>query len=150
MTVAMPPDDARARLQGKRVALVVVIGITVVFIGASALQIVPAVFGAGVRPLPSAAPGTPARACAEGIRRLERALDRAAEASGSASFEQSLRPEWDDRDGVQTACRASPEGTDAWASLLRMRSAEEQLAPRTGELGPLRSDVIAHLPADLR
>ncbi|HEY1694363.1 MAG TPA: hypothetical protein VGG39_19475 [Polyangiaceae bacterium] len=143
-------DDARARLQGKRVALVVVIGVSVVFIAASALQIVPAVFGAGITPLPSGGPGTAARACAEGVRRLSTALDRAADAAGSAAFEARLRPEWDDRDAVERACHEAPEGTDAWAALLRMRSAEEQAAPRSGDLAPLRRDVIAHLPADLR
>jgi hypothetical protein len=147
----MPPDEtARGRLQGKRIALVVVIVISVVFIGASAWQIVPAVFGAAITPIPAAAPGSPARTCAEGVRRLELALERAANAAGSASFQTQLQPEWDDGAAIEGACSQSSEGIDAWAALARMRSAEEQLAPRTGELSSLRRDVIAHLPADLR
>lgn len=147
----MPSDEtARGRLQGKRVALVVVIVVSVVFIGASAWQIIPAVFGAAITPIPAASPGSPARTCAEGVRRLERALERAADAAGSASFEARLRPEWDDKAEIERACSQSSEGIDAWAALARLRSAEEQLAPRTGELSTLRRDVIAHLPADLR
>jgi hypothetical protein len=147
-----PRDEtARAALQGKRLALVLVITVSVVFIGASAWQIIPAVFGVGFTPLPAAPPGTPAHACAEGVRRLEQALDRAADAAGSASFPSRLEPEWGDRAAVEQACGQSPEGVSAWASLVRLRSAEEQLAPGGGgELVPLRRDVIAHLPADLR
>ena len=148
----MPPPDAsaRARLQGKRVALVVVIAVTVALIGASAWQIIPAVFGANITPLPPSPPGSPARTCAEGVRRMAQALERAQGAAGSASFGERLSPEWDDAGDVRKACDASPEGEDAWAALARMRCAAEQLAPRGGELATLHRDVIAHLPADLR
>jgi hypothetical protein len=146
-----PPDDtARAGLQGKRAALVTVIAISVVFIAASAWQIVPAVFGAGITPLPSAAPGSPARTCAEGVRRLAGALERAQGAAGSGSFAERLAPEWNDQAEVERACGQSSEGVDAWAALSRMRSAEEQLAPQRSDLGSLHRDVLAHLPADLR
>ncbi len=151
-----PRDDAalaRARLRGKRVALGVVIVASVAIIGSSALQIVPAVFGAAVTPIPAAAPGTSERACSEGIGRMARALDRAQDSAGSAAFEPQLRPEWDDAARVQGDCERARGGPDAWAALLRLRSAEEQLAltgsPRTA-LATLRRDVDAHLPADLR
>ncbi|MGH7296206.1 MAG: hypothetical protein ACRELB_14790 [Polyangiaceae bacterium] len=148
----MSPLDAtaRARLQGKRAALVVVILVSIVFIGASAWQIIPAVFGARIAPLPDGPAGSPARVCAEGVRRLATALDRAQGSAGSGSFAASLEPEWASQAEVEAACRQSPEGVGAWAALVRMRSAEEQLAPRTGAIEPLRRDVIAHLPADLR
>lgn len=139
-----------ATLQGKRAALVVVIVVAVAFIGASAWQIIPAVFGVAITPIPAAPPGTAARRCADGVRRLKQALDRAADAAGSASFESRLEPEWSDRAAIEKACGESPEGLDAWAALARLRSAEEQLAPRTGQLASLRRDVVAHLPADLR
>jgi hypothetical protein len=85
------------------------------------------------------------------VRKLERALDRAVEAAGSPSFQARLQPEWAEEATVGQACRQSNEGIDAWAALARLRSAEEQLSPRAGaELEPLRRDVIAHLPADLR
>ncbi|HEY8088786.1 MAG TPA: hypothetical protein VIF09_13095 [Polyangiaceae bacterium] len=148
----MPPDDAttRASLQGKRIALVVVIALSVALIGASAWQIIPAVFGANVAPLPASPPGSAARTCAEGVRRMAQALERAQGAAGSASFGERLSPEWDAAADVQKACEASPEGEDAWAALARMRCAAEQLAPRGGELATLHRDVMAHLPADLR
>jgi hypothetical protein len=144
-------DAARARLQGKR-AMLVVIGIaSFAIIGSSSLQIIPAVFGAGIRPIPASPAGTPARTCAEGVRKLERALGRAADSAGSASFQTRLLPDWEIEGAVRQACGQSSEGIDAWASLARLRSAEEQLGPSArGELEPLRRDVLAHLPADLR
>jgi hypothetical protein len=129
-----PPVDAalaRARLRGKRVALGVVLVIAVVFIGASAWNIVPAVFGANVHPLPSGPAGSPERACADGVRRLERSL-----------------PQWQDAAGVQSECAKSSAGLDAWASLLRLRMAAQQLGD--ADLAPLRQDVETHLPGDLR
>jgi len=132
---ADPTATARARLRGKRIALGIVITVTVAYIGASAVDIVPAVFGAVMHPLPLTPPGTPARACAEGLRRLVSA------------------PEAGGNDEVQRACAASREGLDAWAALERLRSAERQLAGRSGseqELQELRRQVLAHLPADLR
>jgi hypothetical protein len=147
-----PTAIARARLRGKRIALGIVITVAVVYIGASAVDIIPAVFGVVMHPLPSAPPGTPARVCADGLRRLV----STAEAGGS-------------EDDVQRACAASREGLDAWAALERLRSAERQLArpsragtarparagteERSGseqELQELRRQVLAHLPADLR
>jgi hypothetical protein len=154
---------ARARLQGKRVALVIVIGVTVALIGSSAVQIIPAVFGAPVSSIPPAPPGSSARTCAVGVKSLAAAVDRAGtaalssspgpggEADAAARFRQALSPEWDGQEAVAQACAGSGEGLDAWAALLRLRSAEEQLTLRSqAELGPLRRDVTAHLPADLR
>jgi hypothetical protein len=151
-----PPaaDDAafaRARLQGKRMALGVVFVTTFAIIGSSALQIIPAVFGAQIVPIPAAQPGTPERQCAEGIRALFGALDRAADSAGSDAFATRLRPEWNEEGIVREACGRASGGLDAWAALERMRSAEEQLTARSpGELAPMRRDVLAHLPADLR
>jgi hypothetical protein len=166
MTDAPPPDDAtvtRARLQGKRVALGVVIAVALIFIGASAMQIIPAVFGFAITPVPPAPPGSSARACADGMRRLLYALDgasaqaltQAAESADEAALQNRLRallsPAWDTADEVRAACQASSAGLDAWAALMRMRSGVEQVA-RQGRivLAPLRRDVLAHLSADLR
>jgi len=144
-------DAARARLQGKRVALGIVLFVSVGIIGSSTMQIVPAVFGTGIRPLPDGLPGSSAHTCAEGVQRLEKALERASEEGGGADFSARLRPEWDDESTVEVACSRSSEGLDAWAALARLRSAEEHLAPDgRGLLAPLRRDVRAHLPADLR
>jgi hypothetical protein len=149
-------DDAHsqvfaARLRGKRVALGVVLFASFAIIGSSTLQIVPAVFGFGIVPLPESLPGSSARTCAEGLQRLDQALDRAVEGSAGVDFSARLRPEWEDKDAVQRACSESSQGLDAWAALARLRSAEEQLPPDgRGLLDPLRRDVRAHLPADLR
>ena len=151
-----PPELlARARRQGKRVVLGVVIVVSVVFIAASASQLVPAVFGWSVTPLPSPT-SSPRRSesawmCATGIRRrLDRSLERvAAQAPGPGP-----PGSWPDEAEVRGACEKSPEGLDAWASLARLRRAEEELSPPSGddsgELQALRRDVAAHLPADLR
>jgi hypothetical protein len=153
MTDATHPDGAAARaaarLGGKRVALVAVIALAVVFIGASALQIVPAVFGARIRPLPAAPPGSDARLCADGVSALLRQLD--SESSSPDEWERTAR-----------SCQGSPEGLDAWAALMRLRLAERQTSGvridgttvaskrDQSELGPLRRDVAAHLPPELR
>jgi hypothetical protein len=151
MAEATRDDAARARLQGKRAVLGVILALSLAVIASSSWQIIPAVFGAGTRPIPAAPAGSSARICAEGVRKLERALERAADAAGSASFQARLQPEWAEEATVSQACSESSEGIDAWAALARLRSAEEQLSPRAGaELEPIRRDVIAHLPADLR
>jgi hypothetical protein len=149
---AASPELARARLQGKRAALAAVIAVTVAFIGWSAVQVIPQVFGVDVRPLPPAAPGSADGACAEGVRRLALALDRPA-VPAMVGEPAPLPGEWQEAPAVERACGGSAEGEQAWAALLRLRSAEEQLGPRhpsRAELEPLRRDVAAHLPPDLR
>jgi hypothetical protein len=150
-----PPSAARARLRGKRIALVVVIAVAVTFVGASAAQIIPAVFGAGTKPIPPGPPGSDARVCAEGVRALLRTM--ADDVPGTVE-----PPGQGDAWGpAAQACGQSPEGLDAWAALLRLREARAQLASQTAppesgrvrasaELDPLRHEVAEHLPADLR
>jgi hypothetical protein len=143
MTDAPSPDAAASRLRGKRVALVAVIAVAVVFVGASAMQIVPAVFGARIEPLPAGPPGSDARACADGVSALLRQLD-------SEPVSPQTRDEWD---RTARSCQGSAEGLDAWAALMRLRSAERQTSGQRidrSELGPLRRDVAAHLPPELR
>lgn len=146
---------ARAGLRWKRISLVFVTLVAVAFIAVSVLQIIPDVFGAWVHPLPPASPGSPARICAEGVKTLARALDRATASAGSPGFDQALQPEWNDAPTVEQACARSSEGLDAWAALLRLRSAEQQLARRGGDppgqdLATLQREVASHLPVDLR
>ncbi|HLK39549.1 MAG TPA: hypothetical protein VKU41_22490 [Polyangiaceae bacterium] len=146
-----PVDVARAKLRGKRVALGIVGAIAVPFIASSTVQIAQAVFGEGA--------GSPDRACSAGVRELQAALDRAsarlllpAEGDGAdVTFGPATIPEWRDADAVRRACDASEGGAQAWAALERLRRTEEQLAhDARGELTPLRRDVTAHLPAELR
>jgi hypothetical protein len=159
-------DDAPARLQGRRVAHGVVITIAVVFIAASAAQIIPSVFGAQAHPIPLPAAGTPERACVEGVRSLALALDRAsgeawwphapgvaavADDAALQAFRQRLVPEWGAEANIEQACAKSREGIEAWAALLRLRRAEEQVVLRSiGELLPVRRDFAARLPPELR
>jgi hypothetical protein len=148
-------DDAHARLQGKRAAHGVVIVVAVAFVGASAAQIIPAVFGTGIRPVPSTSDGSPEHECVHGVRSLGLALDRASEQAWSTpvradddspldAFRRSLVPEWNAQANIERACARSREGLAAWAALLRLRTAEENVVL------PLRRDVTAHLPAELR
>jgi hypothetical protein len=157
------PVALAARLRGKRVALALVLVVSVAFIVSSAFQIISAAFGFGWTPLPSdAPPGSAERACAVGIRALTGALDRAGQRVSSvasaaddsetmAALRPGLSPEWDGADAIQDACSRSRGGLDAWAALQRLRVAEEQ-SGRLGrdELSSVRRDVAAHLPADLR
>jgi hypothetical protein len=150
-----------ARLRGRRVALGLVTVVALAFVASSANQITGAVFGFGFEPLPAgASPGSPEQLCASGIQGLARALDRAggrpsSEATGAsdetATSRAALSPEWDRAEEVRAACDAAQGGPLAWASLQRLRVAEAQ-SGRLGreELSSVRSDVAAHLPADLR
>jgi hypothetical protein len=157
------PTLSAARLRGKRVALGLMTVVSLAFVVSSTLQITQAVFGRGFDPLPAgAAAGSPEQKCAVGIRALARALDRvggrlstvasaANDADTMAALRPGLSPEWDGADEVRDACNAARGGPSAWASLQRLRVAEEQ-SGRLGrdELSSVRSDVAAHLPADLR
>jgi hypothetical protein len=162
------PDDARARLEGKRIAHAIVLVVAVTFIGASAAQIIPAVFGMRSGALPPAPPGSPERVCSDGVLTLALALDRAgkqawsllggneADAESDAyatlqAFRRGLVPEWDAEPRVEQACSKSHEGLEAWATLLRLRRTAEQIVLRdVTELLSPRHDFAAHLPADLR
>lgn len=158
--------DAAARLQGKRVALGVVIVVSVVFIAASAAQIVPAVFGLD-HPRSPLSEGPSARECAQRIRSLALAVDRASanawatHTAGDApaaddsaplrAFRHALIPEWTEAASVRQTCFKAPGGPEAWAALVRLRSTQEQMMIRDfSELLPLRRDFAAHLPADPR
>jgi hypothetical protein len=159
-----PERTANARRRGRRAAHAVVIAIAVVFVGASAVQIIPAVFRVPVGPMGSpASAGSPEEACARGVRSLATAIDRAAATVWSgppiagrsddalSAFRHAALPEWSDADRVERACDRVKGGPEAWAALARLRRAEEQVLLRTAaDLEPLRREVTAHLPADLR
>src|SRR5271165_1820383 len=100
MAEATPEAVARAGLRWKRISLVLVTAVALAFIAVSVLQIIPDVFGAWVHPLPPASPGSPARICAEGVKTLARALDRATPSAGSPGFDEALKPEWNDAQAV--------------------------------------------------
>jgi hypothetical protein len=164
---AAPADDARARREGRRAAHAIIVVVAVLFIGDSAAQIMPAVIGAGIRRIPTAPPGSPEQACSQGVRSLVLALDRASLEAWSLldaplqgetesdpallAFHRGLLPEWSAEKKVETTCESTREGPAAWAALLRLRRAQEQVVLRSRmELVSLRRDVAAHLPGDLR
>ena len=126
--------EAQARARARRAANGVVVVIAVLFIGASTLQIVRAVFDEAGSPL--AAPLATDDACMAGVKRLAKA--------GPA-----LRgPE---ADAVARVCASTSAGLDAWAAFERLWLAREELSrqDRT-DIEPVAREVSAHLPADLR
>lgn len=143
-------EERRARLRGRRIGLGVVMVAAISFIVVSTTQIVRGVFGLGTTPMASGPTDSPEGQCAMGIRRLARALDRPV-ATDLPSAGPASEPAWNDTEAVDQACRKAPGGLDAWAALLRLRAAEQQLAQANDEdLQPLRREVTAHLPADMR
>jgi hypothetical protein len=151
---------AHARRLGGRAARGLILVLAVLFVGSSAWQLVRAIFVEGGATAPAYVLDP---TCASGVHRLVVALDRAADRTvsaaaramrpdeGVAMFRRELSPEWDTADVVERTCASSQGGEDAWAALQRLRSAEEQLARQSRtELAPLRHDLAAHLPADLR
>jgi hypothetical protein len=138
-------EASRARLFGKRSALVVCGVVATWFIFASLAQIIPAVFGTGFVPLAQGAAGSPERVCAEGLRRAG-GLAPASDAPSAAAAGPT-----DPAEPALAACTESPAGLDALAALHRLQMAEEQLGRRDpGALSTLRLELSAHLPAEMR
>jgi hypothetical protein len=140
----------RARLRGRRAGLGLVIVAASAFIAVSTAQITSAVFGLGTEPLASGPGDSPERRCAVGISQLVRALERPVQADPPTARAASAA-DWKDADSVEQTCRTATGGLDAWAALLRLKAAELQLTHAgPADLQPLRGEVAAHLPPDLR
>jgi hypothetical protein len=78
-----------------------------------------------------------------------RALDAPARLDPVESRPSAAR--WGGADAVENECGKAAGGLDAWAALLRLQAAESQLAEASqADLQPLRREVAAHLPADMR
>lgn len=114
----------------KRIATVVygVYGTLVAaFVVASIVQVVAVCFE--IVP-PKAKPLPPA--CAEGIRSMLGAIDRAA---GAPDFKASLSPEWDRREAVQESCKNDDDALEAFAEMLRLgRLVETHRGEKNGSL----------------
>lgn len=142
-------EERRVSLRWRRVGLGVIMVVAVGFIAVSTVQIISAVFGLGTTPLATGPIDAPERQCAVGISRLARALDAPARVDRVES--PASDPRWTGADAVENECRKAAGGLDAWAALLRLQAAESQLAEASqADLQPLRREVAAHLPADLR
>ncbi|MEO8801333.1 MAG: hypothetical protein ABI551_25815 [Polyangiaceae bacterium] len=120
------------------------------FVVSSTWQLQRGVFGVTAKD--GSAPPPPA--CVAGVSRLANALDRgvarastaADEGAALSSFANEARPDWNDLGLVEANCKASPTGKDAYAALLRLRTADESfLKRRVAELSPMRRDVDAYL-----
>ena len=146
----MEPDErTRSARRIRSLVYAVFVAFAAAFVLLSVKELVTGVFGLREAP-PAAAPGTPERACADGIRALARALDRGAHASIAAVDEKdavakmraALAPEWDREQDLAAQCAKDPRGAEAWAELVRLERAEEGAAGRRATvLGPLRADV---------
>jgi hypothetical protein len=117
------------------------------FVVLSAWQLVIGVFGAAEAQAPAGEPIE--RTCAAGLRELARALDRAVAAGAAAgnahartTMNAALAPEWDAEPNVAAACQRDRRGADAWATLLRLRKAEEMASERRAAVvAPLRTEL---------
>src|SRR5579863_3502105 len=99
-------EASKARLFGKRAALIGCGAVAVWFMFASLSQIIPGVFGAGIVPLAAGAPGSPERACAEGLKRAAAVDPAAGPAEGPGAEDVGL-----------VSCGESQAGLDALAAL---------------------------------
>ena len=140
----------RRRLLGRRVGIVVFIGI---FAGATlfwTVEILQTVWGT--------APPSPA-GCAGGTASLERAVERARlayavqagdedERAALARYRGALEPEWSERKAVEAACAGDLPGRKHLKDVIALRYAEEH-AVRYESLGlaPLRRRLKGTLPS---
>ncbi len=158
-TVTEPPEQedavvAAAQRRAKRYVAAAFVTFAAIFVGASGLQLVGAVFGTNA-PVRGETPAPLSRgSCAQSLLGLSRAVERAIavslhaadEAHALETFSSSLSPEWDREKAVESGCAAEPRGRDAYAAVLRLRRAGEGFARRqVVELAPLRRDVAAYL-----
>lgn len=147
-------ETQRRENLGKRVVLAAFLGFTTLFVLSSTWQLMIGTFGMGTKAL-SVVLDPNATACADGVRRLTGALDRAmgkasvadSERSALDAFEANLAPEWNDETAVASQCESHPHGRDAFSALLRLRRTEEAFVRRqVVEIAPVRRDVQAYLP----
>jgi hypothetical protein len=158
---APDPKRAEARRRGKRLTTAIYGTFATAFVVLSTYQIAVGVFGVRAAPLDAAragdapdAPDARRSECIDGVRALAAALDRATagatsapdEASALASFRAALSPEWDNAHAIESRCGADPHTTDAFATLRRLRLADETAVRRQGaDLAPLRRELATYL-----
>ncbi len=150
-----PVDEAkRAGLRAKRASLVFFFAVSLVFVAMTSWQLLRPVFGLG----PNEDRFAPPAACARALGELERALDRAMSQSivppagmldeeddVLAAFERAALPEWGNLKEVERLCAGARRGGDAFASLARLKRAEERFVRRqVTEIAPLRRDLEAY------
>lgn len=141
-------DEARSRKLGRRYGVVVLAVIALAFTASSTYQIMVQCFDLAV------STHAPPDECVRGIRTLEAALDQASSRAArerddeavQRAWETGLLPEWSLAPSIEKTCDATPEGTQAYASLVRLRRAYEGLLRRRdAEVRPLRESLEAQL-----
>jgi|GEM_PF-4703840 hypothetical protein len=140
--------SARARKLGRRYGVIVLAIVAVAFTISLTTQIITQCFGL------NAGNKLPPEDCVRGIRTLESALD---DANGKAGREREgegvhrawsngLMPEWSQAPAIERTCAQTPEGTQAYASLARLRHAYEvALDQRVTDVKPLRETLEAQI-----
>jgi hypothetical protein len=149
----METNLERGRRLGRKYVLVGFVTLASIFVALTTLEIARAVFGAGVGIRESVMPALLADGvCSDDIRGLAAAVERAIAASSripsdaGTQYCNALRPEWLNERAIAAQCASEPAGADAFATVLRMRLAGEELARRqAGELGPIRRTLAAYL-----
>jgi hypothetical protein len=157
MAVQERPDrqERKARRKGRRGVMIGYFVLVVVVIGICTVQVtIQAVGRLG---------GTPSDApvdCAQGIRSLVTAIERARSAAAAshegeseavALFRSSLEPEWARRGDIERACKGDPARLEALDAVIHLGFAEEHAVRRDAvELSEIRSKaadlVHRHVP----
>jgi hypothetical protein len=148
----------RGRRLGRRYVTMVFGVLALSFMAMTTKELVDGVFGVDARPLSATTDPTRGAGCAGRLRGMEAAIERGItaaahapdQATASTRYRSALAPDWDDGPGVEAACaKEAPGGTDALATVERLRVAGEHLARRhASELAPLRHDVATYLPPE--
>ncbi len=141
----------RARLFGKRVALVSCGAVAAWFIVASVAQLIPPVFGARIVPLAGPDQGSSGAStstewrCAEGLRRATAVPNAPSAPAGPQTPTRGIDSE------ALAACSETSAGLDALAAYRRLELAQGKLGSSDpGSVEELRRELSAHLPAQMR
>lgn len=151
MNAETSPEPAKPKKVVSRVVYAAFVTLAGAFIVSSTVQITRAVFFGGADDS-GATPSTITPACAEGVRKLTTAVDRAVAAAAlghdaadaTRRYRAARSPEWDDpqRAELLSPCTGDAQGNEAAAAVTRFDRAAEGAAGReAGELGTVRRTV---------
>jgi hypothetical protein len=138
----------RGRNLGRKYVLAGFVVLAAIFVVLTTVEITEGVFGS------TAPPSLAEGACSQELRNLATAVERAIAASArlpsgegaAARYREALLPEWAREGAIEARCASEPTGSDAFATVLRLRIGGEELARRqAGELGPVRRTLAAYL-----
>jgi hypothetical protein len=138
----------RGRNLGRKYVLAGFVALAASFVVLTTVEITEGVFGS-TPPAPLAD-----GACSQQLRGLAMAVERGIAASArlpsgegaAAQYREALLPEWAEEGAIEARCASEPTGSDAFATVLRLRRGGEELARRqAGELGPIRRTLGAYL-----